>query len=98
VAISILAVAVGLGIGYLDSRTTSDDAQVTAIALAVSSFVLSTASPRVAWFVGLAVGAPVVVFNHLSTGGYGSLIALAFSAGGAVIGYGLGRALFGEGR
>ncbi len=97
-AVSILAIAVGLGIGYLDSRTTWDDAGVTAMALAASSFVFSVASPRVAWFVGLAIGAPVVVFNYLSRGGYGSLIALAFSTGGAVVGYGLGRALLGEER
>ena len=98
VAISILAIAVGVGIGYLDSRTTWDDAGVTAMALAATSFLFSVVSPRAAWFVGLAIGAPVVVFNYMVHGGYGSLTALAFSAGGAVVGYGLGRALFGEGR
>lgn len=98
VAVSILAIAVGLAIGYLDSRSTLHDAQLTGIALAATSFVFSAASPRVAWFVGLAVGAPVVVFNYLLSGGYGSLIALGYSAVGAAAGYGIGRALFGVGR
>jgi hypothetical protein len=98
VASSILAIAVGLAIAYLDSSTFGTDTRATAIALAASSFVFSMAAPRVAWFVGLAIGVPVVVVNWMSRGSLESLIGLAFSAAGAAVGYGIGRALFGDGR
>lgn len=98
VAISILAIAVGLAIAYLDSSTFGKDARATAIALAASSFVFSMAAPRVAWFVGLAIAAPVVVLTWMERASLESLIGLAISAAGAAVGYGLGRALFGEGR
>ena len=98
VAVSILAIAVGLAIGYLDSRATRHDPRMTGIALAAASFVFSAAAPRVAWLIGLAVGAPVVVFTYLLQGGYDSLTALGYSAIGAAVGYGIGRALLGEGR
>jgi hypothetical protein len=95
-AISILAVAVGLAIAYLDSSTFGKDARATAIALAASSFVFSMAAPRVAWFVGLAIGAPVVVLTWMERASLESLIGLAISAVGAAVGYGIGRAVLGD--
>jgi hypothetical protein len=91
--VATLALIVGIAIGYVDSRATWDDTGVTAGALLLSSAVLAFARPRIAWLVALAVGAPVVVFNVVLRGGFGSAIAIGVSLIGAVIGAGIGKAI-----
>jgi hypothetical protein len=94
--IGTLALLVGIAIGYVDSRTTWDDAGVTAGALFIAALILSVPRPRAAWLVSLAVGLPVVAFNIVLHGGFGSVVALAFSGVGAAAGFAIGRALGGD--
>lgn len=88
-----IAAAVGAVIGFVDSRPTWDDTGVTVGALLLAALVLALIRPRAAWMIALAVGLPVVLFNTVARGGFGSVAAIGFSAVGAGIGYGIGRAL-----
>ena len=91
----VVAVAIGIGsiVGFVDSRPTWDDTGVTAGVLVLAALVLACIRPSAAWLIGLALGLPVVLFNAITRGGFGSLLAVAFSMAGAGIGYGIGRAL-----
>ena len=91
----VVAIAAGVGtvIGFVDSRPTWDDTGVTAGALLLAALVLALIRPRAAWVIALAVGLPVVLFNAVTHGGFGSVVAIGFSTVGAGIGYAIGRAL-----
>lgn len=90
-----IAVAIGIGcaVGFVDSRPNWDDTGVTVGLLVLTALVLACIRPRVAWVSGLAVSVPVVLFNAITRGGFGSLVGVAISMVSAGIGYGLGRAL-----
>jgi len=88
-----VALIVGAVIGFVDSRPTWDDTGVTVGALLLAALTLALIRPRAAWLIALAVGLPVVLFNTVAHGGFGSVVAVAFSAVGAGIGYAIGRAL-----
>lgn len=90
-----IAVAIGVGcaVGFVDSRPNWDDTGVTVGLLVLTALVLACIRPRVAWVSGLAVSVPVVLFNAITRGGFGSLVGVAISMVSAGIGYGLGRAL-----
>ena len=92
VLVAAIALAIGLAIAYVDSRTTWDDAGVTAAALFITSAVLAATSPRSAWVIGLVVGLPVVVFNIALHGNVGSWVALVVSLAGAGLGRWIGKA------
>jgi len=98
-AVVVVAVAAVLGavIGYVDSRPTWDDTGVTAGALVVCAFALAWIRPGAAWLVGLALGVPVLLFNAIVHGGFGSALAIAFSLAGAASAYGIRRAMVTEG-
>lgn len=89
----VLAMVVGCCIAFVDSRTTWDDAGVTAAALLAAAGMIAALRPRAWWLVGLAVGLPVVAFNVAIYGTFGSAIAVAFSLAGAGVGASIGRML-----
>ena len=88
------AVLVGLGIAYVDSRPTWDDAGVTAFALLLSAGILALISPRRPWLVALAVGiwipAHAIARQH-SLGSLAMVIVLAFPLAGAYAGMAIRR-------
>ncbi len=83
----------GVGIGYVDSRATWDDAGITAGALFLCAALVSTIAPRSRWLVGLAVGLPVLAFNAALHANYRSAVALVVALVGAGAGSILGKAL-----
>jgi hypothetical protein len=85
--------AVGLGIGYMDSRPTWDDTGVTAGAVFLAAVVLAVARPSVFWLTGLAVGLPVLAMNALLNANYGSVIAVGIGLVGSLVGYVVGKLL-----
>jgi hypothetical protein len=91
-----ISAACGTLIGFVDSRATWDDAGVTAAVLFVTALILAAMQRRAAWIIGFAVGVPVVGFNVVLHGGFGSVLAIGFSLIGAGAGYCLGQ-LFGIG-
>ena len=88
---AILALAIGLGIGYVDSLPTWDDTGITVGALVISAGLLAILRPRIWWVTGLLIGAPVPLFNFLRTGGWQATAALAFALLAAGIGGLVGR-------
>jgi hypothetical protein len=83
----------GLGIGYVDSRPTWDDAGITAGAVFHTAAVLAAARPSVFWLTGLSVGLPVLAMNVLLHSNYGSAIAVGVSLVGSLVGYVAGKLL-----
>jgi hypothetical protein len=87
-----VALAIGIAIGYVDSRPTWDDTGITAGSVFLAAAILSAVRPRAAWLVGLAAGAPVLVFNVVLSGNFGSAVAIAIGLVGALVGFLVGKA------
>jgi len=85
------ALVAGVGIGFVDSRPTWDDAGVTAASLLLAAGLLAATRPRLWWVAGLLVGLPVLGFNYLARGRFDSAIAIVFALAGAGAGAWLGR-------
>ena len=64
-----------------------DDTGVTVGAVFLAAAILAALRPRLAWWVGLLVGAPVLAFNVAVSGGFGAAVALVIG----LVGAGLGR-------
>lgn len=82
-----IAIVLGVAIGYVDSRPGWDDTGITAGVIFLSAAILSAGVPRLAAPIALAVGLPVVAFNVIRTGTFGSAAALAIAVVGAVVGF-----------
>jgi hypothetical protein len=84
----VLLVALGIGItlGYVDSRPSWDDTAVMAFAILAAAAVLGALAPQRPWAIALAVGVWVPLLDILTQANYGSLLALAFAFAGAYAG------------
>lgn len=89
--LAVPAVAIGLAIGYVDSRPTWDDVGVTVSLLLIASAMVAGLSGRRPWLWAVLVGAGVPLFEVAGRGGPASLVALLVAAVGSAIGYGLAR-------
>jgi hypothetical protein len=89
--LAVAAAAIGLAIGYVDSRPTWDDTGITVSLILLVSAIASWLSGRRPWLWALLVGAWVPLFEIWGNGGVASLIALGVAAVGAVLGYLLRR-------
>ena len=92
----ILAVLIGIGIAYVDSRPTWDDAGVTAFALLVSAGVFGLARPQRPWLWALAIGIWIPLFAIVRTHSAGAilmLVVLAFPLAGAYAGMAVRRVI-----
>lgn len=89
--LSVTAAAIGLTIGYVDSRPTWDDAGITVSLLLLTSAMVTGLSGRRPWLWALLIGAGVPVFETFGRGGPASLVALLVAAVGSAIGYALAR-------
>jgi hypothetical protein len=87
--IAALAVTIGAGIAWVDTRPTWDDTGVTAGALLLTGGFAAGAGLRW-WGTALLVAAPIVVAEVWS-GGWGVSAALVFTAAGSLVGAGLRR-------
>jgi hypothetical protein len=90
-----IACLVGLGIGYIDTRPTWDDAGVMAGALLIAGALVGGAAPRWCWLSGLALGLPVLALNVATHANYGSALAIGISLIGAGIGAVIGKLVAG---
>lgn len=82
----VVALLIGMGIGYIDTRPTWDDTGVTVGALLVAGALAGVAAPRRFWLSGLALGLPVLIMNIGAHGNYGAALAVAASIAGAGLG------------
>ena len=87
----VIALLMGCAIGYIDSRPSWDDTGITAGLIMLSAAALTFGAPKRAAIIALFVGAPVVLFNYLTSGRLDSLIALLMAVVGAGIGFSLRR-------
>ena len=78
-----VAIALGLLIGYVDSRPTWDDTGVTAGVVLISTAVLGALAPQRPWLWALCVGLWIPIFGILGSSNYGSLLAVAIAFVGA---------------
>lgn len=78
-----MAIAVGLSLGYIDSRPAWDDTGITAGLLFVVTATLGLLAPQRPWVWALCVGAWIPIFGIATRSNYGSLMALAFAFAGA---------------
>lgn len=93
VIVPAIALVIGTGIAYIDSRTTWDDAGITAGAVFFAALLLSVVKPSRFWLVGLAVGLPVLVMNVMLHSNFGSVLAVGISMVGSLLGFAIGREL-----
>jgi hypothetical protein len=86
VAQGCIALIIGMGIGYVDSRPGWDDSGITAMTLLLGGTALAFRRPSLWWLWALLVGFGTPALNLATGGGVGSIAAVAF----ALIGAGLG--------
>jgi hypothetical protein len=87
-----IATAVGLSLGYVDSRPGWDDTGITAGLLLLVAATFGGLAPQRPWLWALCIGGWVPVFGILARANYGSVIAIAFAFAGAYGGMLLRRA------
>lgn len=85
-AMTLLAIAVGLFIGGVDSRPTWDDSGITAGMIFLAAALFGALRPSRAAVWALAVGAWVPLFGIAMHRNFGSLLALAVAFFGAYAG------------
>ena len=83
---TLVAVVVGLGVAWVDSRPHWDDTGIIAVTIFVACALLGTTRPRLAWLWALAVGLWLPLENILLHHNYPSLLALVFAFAGAYAG------------
>ena len=81
-----IAVVLGLGIAWVDSRPTWDDAGITAAAIFSATALLGLTLPRYAWLWALAVGGWIPVLGITLHRNYGAALALLVAFVGAYAG------------
>lgn len=89
----LLALAIGMGIAWIDSRPGWDDSGVTAGLVFLCSAVLGAAAPRYPWAWALAIGGWIPLVEIGQSHNTGALLALAIAFVGAYAGWGA-RAAF----
>lgn len=96
-ALSVVALATGLAIGYLDSSPGWDDTGITAGLLALAAAFVAAADGGRPWLWAALVGLPLVIIEVPQTGSAAPIAALLFAAVGASIGL-VGRRALGVGQ
>jgi len=96
--LALMAAAVGLGllIAGIDSRPNWDDSGVTAAMLIGASAVVAAVDGHRPSLWAALVGLPVPIIEVPATGSTASIVALAFTAIGAVLGVVIRRAVRGS--
>ena len=89
--LALAAAAIGLILGYLDSRPSWDDTGITAALLLLTSALVAGLSARRPWLWALLIGIWIPLFEVRGAAGLASLAALALSALGAFGAYLMAR-------
>jgi hypothetical protein len=92
IALGLVALALGIAIGYIDSRPGWDDTGITVGLLLGTAAVVAWTDGRRPWLWALLVGLPLPIIEVFGSGSTASLAALLFAAIGASIGWLVRRA------
>jgi len=87
----LVAVLLGLGIGWVDSRPTWDDTGITVGVILVLSGLLGGVLSERPWLVALALAGPMAVLEFVLTGNAGVVLAFMPAVVGAYAGALAGR-------
>src|ERR1035437_8055826 len=82
----IIAIALGMIIGFIDSRPHWDDTGVTVGMILLASASLGFVMSQRAWIWALSVGICIPIWNILQNNNYSSLLALPIAFVGAYLG------------
>ena len=82
----VIAIVLGLIIGWIDSRPNWDDTGTTVAALIIVSASLGFFQSKRAWLLAIAAGIWVPFFNFVSHQYFNSLPAIIFAFAGAYLG------------
>ena len=85
----LLLVLAGVGIAYVDSRPTWDDAGVTAFSMMLAGAALGFAARRRPWLLALAIGVWIplhALLQHPSLGSLPMLLVVGFPLAGTYAG------------
>jgi len=82
----IIAVCLGILIGWIDSRPHWDDTGITVGLIVISTFIIGFISPGRPWIWAISVGIWIPVWNILFQNNYSSLAALVIAFIGAYSG------------
>jgi hypothetical protein len=82
----IIAIALGMMIGFVDSSPHWDDTGVTVAMILIACSILGFVMPHRAWIWALAVGIWVPIWNIVLNKNYSSLISIVIAFAGAYAG------------
>ncbi len=85
--LALVAAAIGLTLGYLDSRPSWDDSGITAGLLLLTSAMVAGVSGRRPWLWALLIGIWIPLLEVWGAAGLASTVAVAISTLGAFGGY-----------
>jgi hypothetical protein len=83
----ILAIALGLGIAWIDSRPHWDDTGISVFMIAASATLCGYLASQKPWLIALAVSAWIPLWGIALTHNYGALLAFVPGFAGAYVGY-----------
>ncbi len=84
--LTVIAVCCGAAITYVDSRPNWDDTGITAIAILVTSGVISFLSPYRWWLWAIAVGIWIPLLAIIRAQNFAAILSLVVAFLGAVLG------------
>ncbi len=91
-----VAIALGLGIAYFDSRPTWDDTGITVVTLFAAAGICGVLGPRFPWLWALCIGLWTPLFEIPGTHNYGPLFALVVAFLGAYAGMAVQKIAFAQ--
>lgn len=84
--LTVIAVCCGAAITYVDSRPNWDDTGITAIAILVTSGVISFLSPNRWWLWAITIGIWIPLLAIIRAQNFAAILALVVAFFGAVLG------------
>ncbi len=87
----ILSILTGFIITWVDSRTNWDDTGVSVMMILSASLIFGYFSSQKPWLTALAISVWIPLFGIVTTGNFGSLLALLPGFAGAYLGFILKR-------
>jgi hypothetical protein len=82
----IVAIALGMMIGYIDSGPHWDDAGITVAMIIIASSILGFVMPHRAWVWALSVGIWIPIWNIVLNNNYSAFISIVIAFAGAYMG------------
>ncbi len=83
----VMSVLLGISIAWMDTRPHWDDTGISVLMILTSAFICGLLSHRRTWLIALAIGVWIPLFNIISAGNFGSMLAILPAFIGAYTAY-----------